>query len=80
MNLDNADSSRLEGAFVLSALLHPEDWLDKDMRVATEFLSAREMAKILSEESGKTVHVQEMDHIAFDGLRNNGLPEELHAK
>ena len=50
------------------------------MRVATEFLSTRQIAKIFSEESGKTVHVQEIDAKAFDALLNNPIDEEMHAK
>ena len=50
------------------------------MRVATEFLSVRQIAKIFSEASGKTVNVQEIDGKAFDALLNNPIPEEMHAK
>lgn len=75
-----ADSSCFEGAYVLAALLHPEEWLNKEMRVVTEFTSAREMAKAFSDVSGKPVHVAEIDTNAFDAMLNNPLPEELHAK
>jgi uncharacterized protein YbjT (DUF2867 family) len=68
------------GGFALAAFLHPEEWVGKDMRVATEFVSAREQAKIFGEAAGKTVHVAEVDDKAFDALKGNPLPEELHAK
>ena len=50
------------------------------MRIATDFVSARETAKIMSEVSGKTVHVQEVDTEAYDALRGKVLPEDYHAK
>jgi NmrA-like family len=80
MSLDAADGSCFEGAFVLAAFLHPEQWLNKDLRVTTDFYSARDIAAVFSEVSGKTVHIQEVDEKAFDALKNNGISEELHAK
>lgn len=50
------------------------------MRVVTEFISAREQAKIFMEVSGKTVHVPEIDAKAFDALKTVAIPEELHSK
>ena len=70
----------LIGAFVLAAFLHPETWLEKDMRIATDFLSAREIARTISEVTGKTVHIQEIDAKAFDATKGKEMTEELHAK
>lgn len=50
------------------------------MRIATDFLSARETAKIMHEVTGKTVHVQEIDKKAFDESKGKGLSEEFWAK
>ena len=50
------------------------------MRIVSEFLSAREMAKIVSDVSGKPVHVQEISHEVFDSFKGNPMPEEIHSK
>ena len=56
-------------------------WLDKDMRVATEFFSAGEIGKIMSSVSGKTVHVEKVDEKTFETFKGNRLPAlEIHAK
>ncbi|KAF8587066.1 NAD(P)-binding protein [Ramaria rubella] len=48
-------------AWVLVAFKNPDEWLGKDLRVAAEFISARNMAKIISEVSGKPVQVAEIN-------------------
>ncbi|KAF8587045.1 NmrA-domain-containing protein [Ramaria rubella] len=67
------------GAYALAAFLHPETWLNQDIRITSEYLSTREIAKALSDVSGKTVHVLEIDEKAFATLKGNPLPEELHS-
>ncbi|KAF8496951.1 NmrA-like family domain-containing protein 1 [Gautieria morchelliformis] len=68
------------GAFALAAFLHPETWLEKDIRITTDFLSAREMAKLVSDVSGKTIHVSEIDASTYGTLKGNSLPDEIHSK
>ncbi|KAF8587047.1 hypothetical protein K439DRAFT_1614609 [Ramaria rubella] len=68
----------LSGAYALAAFLHPQKWVNKDIRIASEFLSAKDIAKIFNEVSGKTVYVPEIDHKAFAASKDNGVPEELH--
>jgi len=67
------------GIWVLAAFKNPKEWLNNDMRITSEFLSAREMAKTITEVSGKTVHVQEITPEQFETLRGNPFPVELHA-
>ncbi|KAF8587043.1 NmrA-domain-containing protein [Ramaria rubella] len=67
------------GAYALAAFLQPEAWLNKDMRIASEFLSIREISNTISEASGKYIHVQDIDEKTFKELKGNGIPEELHA-
>ncbi|KAF8587069.1 NAD(P)-binding protein [Ramaria rubella] len=47
------------GAWVLAAFKNPEQWIGKEMRVASEFISARDMVKVITEYSGKTIRLSE---------------------
>ncbi|KAF8496964.1 hypothetical protein JB92DRAFT_2746124 [Gautieria morchelliformis] len=69
------------GAFALAAFLHPEEWIGKDMRVASEFLTVRTMAADLSDVSGKIVHIKEVDAEAWPSFRGtDALSDEMHDK
>jgi uncharacterized protein YbjT (DUF2867 family) len=48
------------GAWVLAALKDPNTWMNKDMRLCTEWLSTRDMASIASEATGKQVQCLEI--------------------
>ena len=50
------------------------------MRIATEWLSTREMAEIASRVSGEKVVPMELDEAAFEATKKNGDPvsEELY--
>jgi hypothetical protein len=37
------------GAYALAAFNHPEEWINKDIRIASEFITAYEMAKTISD-------------------------------
>jgi len=56
------------GAFVMAAFLNPNEWIGKDMRIVTEWLSTREMAEIASRVSGKNVVPMEIDYAAFNAM------------
>jgi hypothetical protein len=62
------------GAWVLAALKDPKTWIGKDMRIVTEWLSARDMATIVGRVSGKKVEPLELDEAAFEGTKNAQYP------
>ena len=68
------------GVWVTAAFDNPETWIGKDMRVVTEWLSTREMAKIASRVSGKKVFPLELDDEAFEATKDADYPsaEELY--
>jgi len=66
------------GAYALAAFIRPQDWLNKDLRIATAFLSPRQIAEAMSDVSGKIVHVQEINDEEFEKLKGKSLPEEMH--
>jgi hypothetical protein len=65
---------------VLAAFKNPDEWINKDLRITSEFLSARQISEAINDVSGKTVHVQEVSPEMFQTFKGNPLPEELHAK
>ena len=58
----------------------PDTWIGKDMRLVTEWLSTREMAKIASRVSGKNVVPLELDDAAFEATKDADYPaaEEIY--
>jgi hypothetical protein len=48
--------------------LNANEWIGKDMRIVTEWLSTREMAEIASRVSGKKVMPMEIDEAAFKAM------------
>ena len=60
------------GAWVHAAFSHPEDWLNQDMRIATEWLSSRDFADIASKVTGKKVRPMELTEDQFSQTRNAG--------
>lgn len=68
------------GAWVTAAFNDPDTWIGKDMRVVTEWLSTREMAKIASRVSGKNVVPLELDEEAFKATKDADYPgaEEIY--
>lgn len=65
---------------MLAAFKNPQEWINKDLRVTSEFLSAREIVQTISDLSGKKVHVQEISPELFQTFKGNPMPEEFHAK
>lgn len=65
------------GAWVLAAFKNPEEWLNKDMRITSEFLSTRDIAKTITEVSGKTVHVQEVTPEQFEAFKGDTLSANM---
>ena len=53
------------GAWVAAAFLDPDNWIGRDMRLVTEWLSTREMAAIASQVAGKWVIPMELDEESF---------------
>jgi uncharacterized protein YbjT (DUF2867 family) len=64
------------GPFVLEALRHPEQYLGKQIRVASESLSSRQLAEIFEKVTGWNARAEETNHEAF----RNSFPgaEELY--
>ena len=62
------------GAWVLRAFLSPAQWLNKDMRIVTEWLSLRDLANIASRVSGKKVVPMELTEEQFHQTRTAGYP------
>ncbi|GJJ10506.1 hypothetical protein Clacol_004732 [Clathrus columnatus] len=72
------NSAAETGAFVLAAFLHPEEWINKDIKIATDFLSPNRIAELMSEVSGRKVFVDQINKEQFDN--DKSLPEEVHNK
>ncbi|GJJ10505.1 hypothetical protein Clacol_004731 [Clathrus columnatus] len=64
------------GAFVLAAFLHPEEWINKDIKIATDFLNPNRIVELMSKMSGKRVFVDQINKEQF--ANDKRLPEELH--
>jgi hypothetical protein len=62
------------GAWVTAAFLDPETWIDKDLRVVTEWLSMRDMATIASRVTGKKVVPIELDEASFEATKDADYP------
>ncbi|PVF98002.1 NAD(P)-binding protein [Serendipita vermifera] len=62
------------GAWALVAFKNPEQWIGKDMKVCTEWKTAREIYKILEEELGAKVVYNEVDEEQWKAVRYSGLP------
>lgn len=58
------------GAWVLAAFKDPETWMNKDMRLVTEWLSTREMARIASNVTGKEIRCLEVNEELFHESQN----------
>ncbi|ELR24657.1 NmrAlike family protein [Acanthamoeba castellanii str. Neff] len=64
------------GAFVVEALNYPDLYLGKQMRVASESLTARQMAATFERVTGVATRAEEVDHEAFQ--RSFPGAEELY--
>jgi hypothetical protein len=56
------------GAFVVEALNHPETYLGKQMRPASECITPNEMAAVFTKVTGFAARAEETDHEAFKTL------------
>jgi hypothetical protein len=71
----------IPGAYVLAFFKDPAKWISQDLKVASEFLSPRDIVKVMSEVSGKPVRLFEIDKEKFEELaKTNQIPEEFVAK
>jgi len=57
------------GGWALAAFKNPDEWAGKDMKVCTEWVSPREIAKLVSETTGEEVEVKEVDEQAWQAAR-----------
>lgn len=57
------------GKWALAAFKDPENWIGKDLNVTTEWITPREIAKLLSEEIGEPIDVVEVDEARWQTLR-----------
>ncbi|PVF92672.1 NAD(P)-binding protein [Serendipita vermifera] len=62
------------GAWALVAFKNPEEWIGKDMKICTEWKTAREIFQILEEELGTKVSYTEVDEEQWKAVRHSGLP------
>lgn len=62
------------GAWVLAAFKDPKTWIGKDIRLVTEWLSARDMAAIAARVSGNKVEPLELDEAAFEQTKHATWP------
>ncbi|KAG8805137.1 hypothetical protein FRC17_005712 [Serendipita sp. 399] len=65
------------GIACLEAFKHPDQWLDKDMRIISEWRTPREIAQIVGKELDVQVSIKEVDDEQWK--KNRELPnfEEL---
>lgn len=63
------------GGWALVAFKNPTQWIGKDMKVATEWITPREIAKLVSEEIGEEVEVKEVDDAKWQKLRTKEYEE-----
>jgi len=63
------------GGWALVAFKNPEQWIGKDMKVATEWITPREIAKLVSEEIGEKVEVKEVDEAKWQAMRTKEYEE-----
>lgn len=81
MREDLCTNGLILGGYVLAIFKDPKRWISNDLRVASEFISLKDIANIMSEVSGKPVKVDEYDKEGFERLAKSGvIPEELIAK
>jgi hypothetical protein len=62
------------GAWVRAAFNDPDTWINNDMRIVSEWLSARDMANIASKVTGKNVKCLELDQAGFEASKNQPWP------
>jgi len=58
------------GGWAIQAFTNPDQWIGKDMKICNEWLSPREVAKMVSETIGEDVQIKEVDDEAFNAIRN----------
>jgi len=63
------------GAWALVAFKNPREWIGKDMKVATEWITPREIGKLISEETGEKVDIKEVDDTKWKALRTKEYEE-----
>jgi uncharacterized protein YbjT (DUF2867 family) len=62
------------GAWVRAAFNDPDTWVNKDMRIVTEWLSSRDMASIASKVTGKNITNLELDQAGFEASKDLPWP------
>jgi len=62
------------GAWVVAAFNDPQRWVDEDMRIVTEWWSARQLAEIMSKVSGKKVIPMDLTMEEFEKTRYADWP------
>jgi len=66
--------ARDTGAWVVAALNDPDRWINKDLRVVTEWLTTRQMAETMSKVTGKTVLHMDLDQAGFERTKDGDYP------
>jgi hypothetical protein len=62
------------GAWVRAAFNDPDTWINNDMRIVTEWLSARDMSSIASKVTGKNITNLELDQAGFEASKDLPWP------
>jgi len=63
------------GRWAYAAFKDPEQWIGKDLKMATEWITPRKVAQLISEEIGEPVEIKEVDEAKWQASRNEKFEE-----